>query len=145
MRIIPTNKRLMKYNIKPSNFCEFCNMDTERLKHLFWECTHTQHFWTRISNYFKDINLNLNLNYQTIALGIAQTTSIIDKKAIESIILFAKYYIYKKKCLSELPVNTEFIIELQHNIELERIIAFKNDKLTIHENKWRTYIQNINT
>ena len=44
MRIIPTNKMLMKYKIKPSNLCEFCGMQIESQRHLFWECIHAQPF-----------------------------------------------------------------------------------------------------
>ena len=45
MRIIATNDMLLKFKIKTSNVCDFCNMHVETAKHLFWECRHTQHFW----------------------------------------------------------------------------------------------------
>ena len=46
MRIIPTNVLFLKYKIKNSNLCDFCNMNIESNKHMFWGCIHTQHFWT---------------------------------------------------------------------------------------------------
>ena len=41
MRLVTTNKLLLKYILKMSNLCEFCNMHVETLKHLFWESIHT--------------------------------------------------------------------------------------------------------
>ena len=35
MRIVTTNKLLLKYKLKNSNLCEFCNMNIETIKHLF--------------------------------------------------------------------------------------------------------------
>ena len=39
-RIIPTNKSLFKYKLKSSNLCDFCQMNIETIRHLFWEDTY---------------------------------------------------------------------------------------------------------
>ena len=66
MRIIPTNDVLLKYKKNNSNLCEFCNMNVETNKHLFWECIHTQHFWAKLSMFLQTNNMNLIFTYETI-------------------------------------------------------------------------------
>ncbi len=38
MRLLGTNKLLFRCKIIPSSLCDFCSMNVESLKHLFWEC-----------------------------------------------------------------------------------------------------------
>ena len=70
MRIVTTNKLLLKYKIKNSNTCEICNMYVETIKHLFWECIHTQHYWNEISNFLTSKGIELQLNYELISFGL---------------------------------------------------------------------------
>ena len=44
-RILPTNKWLYKCKLVNSSLCDFCNMFTDSINHLFWECQHIQQFW----------------------------------------------------------------------------------------------------
>ena len=44
MRIYPTNDFLYKCQIKDSSLCDFCNMYSETIQHLFWECPMVQSF-----------------------------------------------------------------------------------------------------
>jgi hypothetical protein len=73
MRIIPTNKKLMKYKIKSSSLCDSCGMHIENQRHLFWECINAQLFWVNISNYLNSLNFKIECNYQTISFGIIKT------------------------------------------------------------------------
>ncbi len=53
MRIIPNNSFLFACNLKPSNLCEFCNMNVDSNKHMFWECQTIQAFWSEIDEILK--------------------------------------------------------------------------------------------
>jgi len=141
MRIIPTNKLLMKYKIKASSICDFCGTNVKEIRHLFWECTHIQHFWSNISNYLESLNFSIELNYRTISLGIENKRNETCTQAKNFIILSAKYFIFKKKCLNEMPRANNFIFYLKKQIEIEKIIALSKDKLEIHEAKWRSFSQ----
>ena len=44
IRIIPTNKFLVKRRFVSSPLCEFCNMEIETFLHLLGECTYVQPF-----------------------------------------------------------------------------------------------------
>lgn len=140
-RIIPTNKKLLKFNIKPSNLCDFCSMHVETLRHLFWECQHIQNFWRELSNHLNSINFTIDINYKAISLGLYEERNFHTKYAKIYIILSAKYYIFKKKCNGEIPNANQYISQLKQRIEIEKIIAFKKDKLAQHEIKWRAFQQ----
>ena len=92
MRIIATNDLLLKYNLKASNICDFCNMHVETAKHLFWECRHTQHFWNELSKYLKTKHMELNLSYEVISFGITALNKNPNIKIKNYILLCAKYF-----------------------------------------------------
>ena len=71
-RIIPTNKLLFKQNISSSNLCNFCNMNIDCLKHLFWGCCHAQTFWNNFNIFITDLNIHFEICYKSISFGITQ-------------------------------------------------------------------------
>ena len=75
MRIIPTNRFLLKCNIGHTTLCDFCSMEIETLDHLFWECIHVQLFWTNLSTLLRDYNVFIHFNLRNIMLGITEGTN----------------------------------------------------------------------
>ena len=69
MRIIPTNTFLFKCKILNSNLCDFCNRNIETVKYLFWECQHSQHFWSQLKTFLSEHNINNDMNYKLICFG----------------------------------------------------------------------------
>ena len=121
-RIIPTNKSLMKYNIKNNNTCDFCNMYVETIKHLFLECNHVQHlkFWNNMSNWLKSKNLNTVMNFQTVSLGVIDDIKNTTIQAKNYTIILAKNYIYQAKSSKQIPNFTHFKNGLTQKIDIER-------------------------
>ena len=106
-------------------------MHIENQRHLFWECINVQSFWVNLSNKMNSINFKIEFNYQTISFGILKLGDNNTTRAKNYIILSAKYFIFKKKCLNEIPIANEFISYLHKQIEIERSIAFEKGKLAI--------------
>ena len=50
-RILATNIVLKEMKVVPNNSCSFCNNERESIKHLFWDCQHSQTFWKELENY----------------------------------------------------------------------------------------------
>ena len=94
MRIIPTNVLLLKYKIKNTSLCDFCNMSTETNKHLFWECIHTQHFWTELTTFLETKNIHLSFSYELISFGLINFCKILTQRlritlyCVENILFF---------------------------------------------------------
>ena len=105
MRIVRTNKELYRFALVNSTICDFCCQNTETIHHLFWECIYSQELWNNISNIFRRNDVAIELNYHKISLGI------IDHKyntPLNYIILLAKYYIFRCKCVKEKPNFSHF-------------------------------------
>ena len=96
MRIIPTNRYLLKCNIGHTALCDFCSMDIETLNHLFLECIQVQHFWINLSILLQEYYVHIKFNLRYILLGITgkNRTEIQLKNYI---ILLGKYFIFKSK------------------------------------------------
>ena len=45
-RITGTNVILNEMGVTNNNKCSFCLIAKDTIQHIFWECTHTQQFWT---------------------------------------------------------------------------------------------------
>ena len=75
MRVIPTNKFVLKCNIGHTTLCNFCSMEIETLDHLFWECIYVQLFWTNLSTLLQNYNVFIHFNLRNIMLGIRKGTN----------------------------------------------------------------------
>ena len=61
--------------------------------------------------------------------------------ALDSIILYAKFFIYKCKLRESLPILEHFLHELSHRVIVEKAIAFSQGKQRISFEKWQLYRQ----
>ena len=139
MRIIPTNKFLLKCNIAMSALCDFCTMEIETINHLFWECLYVQQFWTELSNLLKNCNIDITFSLRTITFGITQRINNPNIQVKNFIILLAKYFIFKSKC-QKLPLSfIHFKSYLEQRLKVEKQIYLMKDKLTQFERKWSNF------
>ena len=119
-RIIPTNRYLFKCKIVDSPLCNICNQEEETISHLMWECEIVQNFWSRLLNILKEKCIlceTLELSEPLILFGIKE--KVITDKAIDLIILIAKYYIYSCKWQSKAPHLKVFEKILKERISIE--------------------------
>ena len=138
MRIVATNKKLFKYNLANSNLCDFCSMDVETVNHLFWNCAHTQTFWSRIKQFLSSKDIDITLDLKNITFGIQDKCRY--RLVLNFIIVSAKYFIYINKCKNSIPNIEGYKIYLNKCIDIEKHIALNNDKLQQHCEKWRMFL-----
>ena len=62
MRITPTNEYLHACKIVTSSLCDFCDMNIENFKHLFWECPKVQAFWSALNTFINGQNIDVILS-----------------------------------------------------------------------------------
>ena len=136
MRILPTNKKLFKYNLKETNLCDFCKSQIETTDHLFWECQHVQHLWCQLQNYLRDKEINYTLSKSEAYLG---TYTHVKSDIINFITLLMKYYIFSCKYKETEPTFTVFKNYLSLRIKIEGEIAFSRDKYDSHLKKWQHF------
>ena len=136
MRIIPTNKFLQKCGIADSALCDFCNMIIETTDNLFWECTHTQEFWTELCNFLTEFNTDLILNLPRVFFGLTFTTNKPDARLKNFLILLGKYFIFGNKYRKTIPTLNHFKHYLCKRIKIEKVIYFMKDKLAQFKTIW---------
>ena len=136
-RIIPTNKLLFKQNISPSNLCDFCNMNVECLKHLFWGCCHVQTFWNNFNTYLSDLNINFETCFKNISFGV--TGYGYENKKINFLLFHAKYFIFLNKCKNTIPNIDHFKRYLKIKLNIEKEISLTHDKLQSFYLTWGAF------
>ena len=141
-RILPTQKYLSLCKLADSATCVFCKNDIESLNHLFWDCYHVKMFWTALMNLLHEKCthcIRLSFTKELIMFGLAE--NIRTDSALDSIILYAKFFIYKCKLRESLPILEHFLHELSHRVIVEKAIAFSQGKQRLSFEKWQLYRQ----
>lgn len=141
MRLIPTNKYLLRCKLSSSNLCDFCNMNIETTKHLFWECQYVQNFWTEFNQFLNSKNINYTINFKDISFGIMDNFLQNDTLATNFIIMLAKYFIFKMKLKNIIPHIEQFKNYLNQRITTETEIAIFKNKLDKHNLKWLKFMR----
>ena len=143
-RILPTKKYLHLCKLTHSPLCVFCNNNVETLNHLFWDCNFVQSFWKDLVKKLQEKCTHcdrLNLCQELILFGT--TELIYTDKAIDSILLYAKYFVYKCKLQERRPQLDHFISELKHRIIVEKALSYRIGKLNVFNDKWRLYSEMV--
>ena len=137
MGIVRTNKELFKFSLVNSTLCDFCGQVPENIRHLFWECQHVQTFWVNLSNAFNVCNINVDINFLNISLGMPALKQ--HKTPINYILMLAKYFIFRCKCQQEKPNLNHFKNYFKDKINIEKHIAIRKGKIDIHHAKWNPF------
>ena len=95
-RILPTRKYLHTCRIIDSPTCLFCKNHEETLCHLFWECSFAQTFWKDLETLLKRECYNcVRFSFRLDLVMFGTSDNVITDRAIDFLILYAKFYIYK--------------------------------------------------
>ncbi len=116
MNIVATNTYLYKCKIVHSNLCDFCSTAPETVKHLFWQCNATQHFWSQLSTYLNDQNVAHKFDWYLICFGQYH----IKNTFLNLCILLGKYFIYICKLKKSEPVFSDFKNYLKRTKDIEK-------------------------
>lgn len=99
-RLIPCNRYLCQVRIKNSDTCAFCN-ETDSLSHFFLKYKAIRPFWKQLFEWcetFLDLPL-ANLSEAELLLGVTNRAK--DQRISNWLILFAKFFIQKRKLFSQ--------------------------------------------
>lgn len=120
-RTIATNYFLNKIQYTDNPNCTFCNINTETIEHLFWECTYVQQL---LNTLFKDKCNLYYVNKVNFILGILDN-ALETYKAHNTLFLFIKRYIYNSRVRKIKPniKGLTFYIKWQYNVLLQNSIT----------------------
>ena len=83
--------------------------------------------------------VRLNLSKELILFG--KIENVYTDKAIDSILLYAKYFVYKCKLQERIPLIDQCISELKHRISIEKVLASRTGKVNSFKDKWKLYVR----
>ena len=138
--ILTTNRSVSKFLNNQTELCSFCNIKSETITHLFWECSKSQIFWKQLETKFNNRcfhSHNFRFTHNLVLFGHCEVIK--TDKICDFIILMAKFYIYRCKVQSiNLNINI-FIKELFNRYKIENIICRNKNQF---KNDWAPY-QNV--
>ena len=128
--------------ILQSPLCTFCKSFDESIFHIFCECDIIQDYWNEVESLIlQKTGRIIPFTSKNIIFGI--TSSHIDVKTINVLILIGKYHIYKQKLRNLRPCANGFKRELEYYINTEKIIAIKNSNYDKFQKTWKVFGQII--
>ena len=139
-RILPTRRHLAICNIVNSPTCLQCNNHEETLCHLFWECSFANQFWKDLEELLRSNCYNcarLSFKLELVIFGTSENFR--TDKAIDFIIIFAKFYIYKCRFQEVTPNCTSFMLSLKDRVNTERMIALRMNRYDQFRLTWLPY------
>lgn len=140
-RRVFTNKILYKWKITETDRCTFCHDEYETMEHLFLHCQYTKRFWQQVSSWYEAMT-DLEINLTDFVIVFNQYAFETNKISIlDTIILMAKQYIYRCRCIQRDLDFHNFKMELFQTCKIERRLAYINDRRKAFCKKWSLFLK----
>ena len=129
-----TNIHLQHWMNAVTSACSFCGEERETIQHLLYDCKYSQTIWHSISelatHYCSRV---LNFSYENVFFNsVCQMKTCV----VNAICLISKQYLYRTRCLGQLPQANELKLVVKKTESIEKYIAIKNSKVRTHNKKW---------
>ncbi len=139
-KIMGTNSKLYKWDMRLDNKCDFCKHKEENYIHFFYKCEKIQTFWREVKKWIqKETDTYINFTSSEILLGTPQDFP----PLFDLFLITAKIHIYYCKFKGIIP-NLDGFIRRVNNIKcIEKYIAVKNNKIQVYNQKWFTTNEDV--
>ena len=139
-RILITNRQLKLYQIKNSEHCEFCRVETETYEHLFFECVFVKEIWSKIQNWlYPKMIFTQQIQINNVIFGFRFDTP--ENNLLNFIILIVKKYIYNCRCKEIKPCFEVALLEIKKYYKIEQQLSNFN---TRYVDRWHIISEKIN-
>ena len=134
---LPVNKKLFKYKLRENDRCDLCNLSSETIQHLLWECTISKSLWLQFGQWWNNQNTNISftLSMKSVLYGHFLNTDSFQSSLLNHLILITKKYIFDKKKQKTLSLN-ELIAIFTETKKIEYTVAKMTQKLHLYYRKW---------
>ena len=109
------------------------------MEHFFFYCSKVRAFWDEVTVMLNSQGITFRpFDMKDIVFGFLDTpTCDSDCMLLNYIILESKDLIYRTK-LNKTSLSLKLLFEkIKNTFQIERFLARKNNKLLIHDNKWK--------
>jgi hypothetical protein len=133
--LLPCNKYLKQIARSDTDKCNECHK-LDDTAHYMFECPKVVPFWNSFMDWWN---------------ALSQSTTFLDKKSaftgfsgkqdkvetLNACLLIAKWHVYKSKINESEIFFYNFLRDFKYNIDIEKTIAIKNDKIEFYTIKWQ--------
>lgn len=141
-RKIFTNKILYQWKISDTDRCSFCQDHYETIEHLFYECQIVKRFWELFSNWYEAMtDTILNLSLDQIVFCCDRNESSRKVKLLDTLILMAKQFIFRNRCIDNIPGFGKFKDEMFYVCKIERSLAVRENRQKSFQKKWGLFLK----
>ena len=128
-RIMATNKLLYQMRIKNNPNCPICLLSVHTVEHLFYECHTIKNFWVTLTCMWKMHihNKNFNIGLSDVIFGY-NLQYLKGNKSLNTVILQAKYYIYKSFLNEKAATIMGFLSYLDQYINIRKKLKITCEK-----------------
>ena len=135
-RFMACNSLLSIWKKREHSNCNHCN-EIDTIEHHLYQCIELQHFWTSFLTWWKNIsNVNIKLHICDIIFCIPNFNDDPTLNCMNTLILFAKKYIYDMKLNENVISFTHFINLLKKKLDILRTLSRINDNYDTFITTW---------
>ena len=128
------NTHLYRWGMIKDNMCNFCGDHKESVVHLFVECDVSKDIWSGVHTSFESMpNVVTNNSAKDILWNRIHPNAM---HCANTICLIVKQYLYRKRCLKQMPNVIEVVNCIKTIQTIEKYNAIRNGHLSKHLSKW---------
>ena len=139
-RLLPTRKYLYNCKIIDDPMCNICQVETQTIQHLFWDCEIVKKFWNDFNQLLtsKCQHCNaLSLSDSLILFGYKEGTE--TDYGLNYILLLAKFYIYTISMTNARPTIQGFLCVLKQRCSDLKYMHSLDGTLNRYKEHWFLY------
>jgi hypothetical protein len=140
-RILVSNVILKEMGIQANNLCSFCRGERDSIAHYLVECEYVASFWGNLERWMKEKGgMCDRMSFNKILLLFGNKERVRTDEGFDSIILYAKYFVYRCKLNNIRPLLNVFLLDLKYKYQVEEFMykmEMEHHKFTL---KWLPYV-----
>jgi hypothetical protein len=142
--LLPCNLYLKRIGKSDTDKCPACN-DLDDMSHYLVHCPETASVWKQVIRWWKEVTgQEVILSERDILLGLApRTSTLVMQSQLNDIITAIKWNIHANKQLSIDTCLYHILCTIRNMINIQGIIATKNEKGANHERTWGTILDHL--
>ena len=120
-RIVVTKKELFRFKLKEDGDCIYCG-GADSIDHSFIDCVFTKSFSKKVLQWFNAVDASsFSPGVKELLFGLVNKSDVLARK-LSYTLLFMRYYIFKRKLLTDSLLVSDFINQVIYKYRLEGLL-----------------------
>jgi bifunctional DNA-binding transcriptional regulator/antitoxin component of YhaV-PrlF toxin-antitoxin module len=133
--LLPCNLYLSRINKSDTDRCRECK-ELDDSAHYLFECPQVVPFWNSFMDWWNAMTESvIFLDKRSAITGFIGPHEIF--QTLNACLLLAKWHVYRRKLNESEVFFYHFLCDLRYNLDTEKTIAIRNDRLSKYVNRWQ--------